>query len=214
MKTVPAAQAGWFASNIKCDLQQGNTRRLTFQCGHGDLILCLSSGFNPAPDIGILETLTQAQEETLLSTQPLRITSAGARTVELRRIIESVAQIKSRNGIEINIQPPFFLPMRVQMWSYDPASGCVFPNLPEHTAYLKAELSYTVTSGFFGTKKITVNAPALRHYPDGFLCYIVGEYEYPLPNRILEQPFKLPPGLNIKLQATQPWRDMFIIRSL
>lgn len=212
MKIRSEAQSGCFADGIQLSEKPGgDSFRLDFLLGSEDVLLCLSSGFDPLPTIDILERLDEAQERLLLKDRQLTLT-AGGRQLQLRHYPRFVLASQPQTCIELSVPRSMALPLRAQLWSFDPQEMRAAPNLPENAVCLPVSLSYSVSRCWLtGTSKVYVSRFRPQDFPDGFLCYCVGDYEYPIPNELLAKPFLLQLR-NVSLQASGPWRDCVRLR--
>lgn len=211
MKTAKEPKPGCFADVV----QMIPGGRLRCKPPKADLILCRSSGFREAPDISMLEALSPEQEELLLRTKALTVCAPDGHEIDLQFIDMGVAiAAMAIKGIEIKGKGN--LPVRLQLWTYDRAENCVYPNLPNNTVFLRAEVTVSMKPRIFplSGNKVTVQGKSLKEYPDGFLCYEIGDYEYPIPNRLFldaRKPFVLD-NENVTLRAAEAYRDMISVR--
>ena len=207
IRTEP--QSGFYADKVKAAARAG-AWSLSFQLGRGSVLLCLSSGFEPAPGIALLETLNSRQERALLDEQPLLLTERE-HPIRLQLYRREELEAKQVKSLEFSVNPPLSLPLNAQLWSYDFYSGCAAPNYPGNTVCLRAQVRYTVSRfPLCRSTKVTVSAPGLKGYPDGFLCYRVGDMEYPIPNALLSDAFRLEQR-ELNLCAASPWQSCFEI---
>ncbi len=201
------AQPGCYAYGIQLSEKPGSDSfRLDFLLGSEDVLLCLSSGFAPAPSVEILERLSEVQERLLLRDRQLTLTMEG-RQLQLRHYPRALLAAQPQTCIELSVPQSMALPLRVQLWSYAPQEKRAAPNLPENAVCLPVSLSYSVSRCWLtGASKVYVSRIRPQDFPDGFLCYYVGKYEYPIPNALLDKPFRLELK-DVSIQAASPWRD-------
>ena len=211
MTILEQPQRGAFADLVQITANPASDScRLDFQLGKGDVLLCLSSGFAPEPTINLLADLDERQERMLLDEHGV-LTLENC-NIQLQLHSRSVLSSRPVSFIELSVPKLFNLPLCVQLWSYDPQKNTVAPNLSQNTVYMKASLSYSASRNFLtGKTKVYISKINLQGFPDGFLCYRAGNYEYPIPNSMLCEPFKLNLG-EVNIQAAAPWQHCISVR--